>query len=135
MNVKRYIAASLAVFVAGGALSFLVDNVILKSTYDSLKNLWRPDLESKMWIMWVVGFIISFLFAFIFTKGYEGKGVMEGVRFGLLIGLFVSIPMAYGTYVMLAIPYSLALQWFVYGTVEYIIFGIVVALIYRPKTT
>ena len=50
----------------------------------------------------------------------------------LVIGLFTSIPFAYGTYVMIPIPYSLALQWFIFGLLETIVLGIVVALIYRP---
>lgn len=134
MNVKRFIAASLAVFVVGQALGFLIHNVILRATYDSLKSLWRPDMQAKMWIMWLVGFITSFLFTYIFSKGYEGKGIGEGLRFGLVIGLFTSIPMAYDSYVTLPIPYSLALQWFLYGTVATIILGVVAAMIYRPAT-
>jgi hypothetical protein len=63
-----------------------------------------------MWMMWVIGFITSFPFVYIFAKGYEGKGVMEGLRFGFVIGIYVAIPMAYGTYVMIAIPYSMALR-------------------------
>jgi len=132
MNVKRFIAASLAVFVVGQALNFLIHGVLLQATYDSLKQLWRPDMESKMWIMWLVGFITSFLFTYIFAKGYEGKGIAEGIRFGFVIGLFTSMPMAYGSYVTLPIPYRLALQWFLYGTLATMILGIVVASIYRP---
>ena len=135
MNVKRFIAAGLAVFVVGQVLGFLIHQVILRATYDSLKSLWRPDMQSKMWIMWLVGFLTSFLFTYIFTKGYEGKGIAEGLRFGLVIGLFTSIPMAYDSYVTLPIPYSLALQWFIYGTITMIILGVVVALIYRPART
>jgi len=135
VNIKRFVAASLAVFVVSQILEFLVHGVILKATYESLKHLWRPDMESKMWIMYLVGFITSFLFTYIFVKGYEGKGILEGVRFGVIIGLFTSIPMAYGTYVMIAIPYSLALQWFIYGMVETIVMGIVVALVYKPAAS
>jgi len=135
VNIKRFVAASLAVFVVSQILDFLIHGVILKATYESLKQLWRPDMESKMWIMYLVGFITSFLFTYIFVKGYEGKGILEGVRFGVVIGLFTSIPMAYGTYAMIAIPYSLALQWFAYGMVETIVMGIVVALVYKPAAS
>src|SRR5216683_2990035 len=105
MNVKRFIAASLAVYVVSLALGYLIHGVLLRATYDSLKSVWRPDMQSKMWIEWLDGFLVSFLFTYIFTKGYEGKGIMEGVRFGLIAGLFISIPMAYGTYMIIPIPY------------------------------
>ena len=133
MNVKRYLAASIAVYAAYLALGFLIHGVILKPTYDSLKSVWRPDLQSKMWIEWMNGLFTSFLFTYIFTKGYEGKGIMEGLRFGLIVGLFISIPVAYGTYMIIAVPYSLALQWFLYGTAQSIVGGAIVAAVYKPE--
>jgi hypothetical protein len=133
MNVKKFIAASLAVYVVSLALGFLVHGVILRATYDSIKNVWRPDMQSKMWIEWLDGLIVSFLFTYIFIKGYQGRGIMEGLRFGLVIGLFVSIPMAYGTYMIIPIPYYLALQWFFYGTLQAILLGAVAAMVYKPS--
>ena len=135
MNVKRFIVASLAVYVASLALGYLVHGVILRPIYDSLKNVWRPDMQSKMWIEWLNGLIVSFLFTYIFTKGYQGKGIMEGLRFGLVIGLFLSVPAAYGTYMIIPIPYYLALEWFLYGTAQWIILGAVAAAVYKPLAT
>ncbi len=132
MNVKRYLLASLAVFVTGFVLEFLINNVILKATYEQLKHLWRPDMDSLMWLGPIIGVVLSLLLTYIFTKGYEGKGIMEGVRFGVVMGLFMSFPMALGTYMMIAIPGSLAVEWFIFGMIEYIIYGIVVAAIYKP---
>ena len=57
---------------------------------------------------------------------------MEGVRYGLIIGLFFLIPSAFGQYATYPIPFSLAVQWFVYGLIEFIIFGIIAAVIYKP---
>jgi len=132
MNFKRYIAASLTVYVVSRALGFLIHGVILAPTYQSIKGVWRPDMTSKLWIEWVDGFLISFLFTYIFTKGYEGKGIMEGVRFGFIVGLLLSIPIAYGTYMIIPIPYYLALQWFLYGTAQSMVFGAVAAAVYKP---
>lgn len=132
MNVKRFVLASLAVFVAVAILDFLINNFLLMSAYESLKNLWRPDMMSKIWVMYVVGLITSFLLAYIFIKGYEGKGIMEGVRFGILIGLFTGLPMAFGTYIMIPIPLSLALEWFIVSLVEMLVAGMLLAAIYKP---
>jgi hypothetical protein len=49
------------------------------------------------------------LSCFIFTKGYEGNGIGEGVRFGLLIGLFMFIPMAIDQFVVYPITGELAM--------------------------
>lgn len=132
MNVKRYLAASVAVFVVSVALGYLVNGVLLQSTYASIHGVWRPDILSKMWINAVNDFILSFVFVYLFVKGYEGRGILEGVRFGLLMGLVFAIPAAYGTYVIIPIPYYLALEWFLYGMAQTVIIGMVAAAIYKP---
>jgi hypothetical protein len=78
---------------------------------------------------------IAQVFTYIFTKGYQGRGIMEGLRFGLVIGLFVSIPMAYGTYMIIPVPYYLALEWFLYGTAQAILLGAVAAAVYKPSAS
>ncbi|MCX6143731.1 MAG: hypothetical protein NTZ35_10955 [Ignavibacteriales bacterium] len=131
MNKKVWLGFA-AAFVTFEILDLVVNYLILGSTYASLK-VWRPDMNSKMWIFHLVILIGSFFFAFIFSKGYEGKGIWEGVRYGTYIGIWLSVGKAYATYAMIAIPYSLALQWFIYGLIEYIIAGIVLALVFGPK--
>jgi hypothetical protein len=133
MNTKRFVLASLAVCVSAIVLDFIIHGVILKSAYEATKSVWRPDMESKVWIFWLINLIVAFPFTYLFVKGYEGKGIMEGVRFGCIIGIFTSIPMAYGNYVMLPLPYSMAAQWFVFGMIEAVLLGVVVSLVYKPK--
>ena len=131
--MKKVLLGFAAVFVLMNALDFVVHGVILDSAYKATANIWRPDMQSKMWIFTVISLVGAFFFTFIFSKGYEGKGIAEGARYGLYIGIWMSIGMAYGTYGMIAIPYFMALQWFLYGVVEYVIYGIVLALIFGKK--
>jgi hypothetical protein len=131
--MKKVLIGFVVVFVAMIILSFIVDGLILRSTYESVQNVWRPDMQSKMWIYYVLMVVGAFFFSFIFSKGYEGKGILEGVRYGLYIGIWLSINMAYGSYAMIAIPYSLALQWFIYGVIEYVIYGILLAFVFGRK--
>jgi len=130
MKWKAFLTAAGAVYVVAQLVDYLIHGVLLRSAYEALKDLWRPDMASKTWIMVLVTAIWSVLFTLIFIKGYEARGWMEGVRFGLLIGLFTAIPLAYGTYAMLPIPYSLAFQWFVSGLLQCILLGIVAALVW-----
>ncbi len=132
--MKKVLIGFVAVFIAMSACDFLVHGVILDASYKATASLWRPDMDSMMWIYSVIGLIGSFFFSFIFSKGYEGKGIAEGARYGLYIGIWMSAGMAYGTYGMIAIPYSLALQWFLFGVVEYVLYGIILALIFGRKT-
>jgi hypothetical protein len=36
-----------------------------------------------------------FFFVYIYIRGCENKGLIEGVRFGAMIGLFVGVPTSY----------------------------------------
>ncbi|MFQ6078514.1 MAG: hypothetical protein ACE5NJ_05185 [Thermodesulfobacteriota bacterium] len=135
MNTKRFIIASVVVFVVYQVIDYLVNGVILMGTYEALKHIWRPeaDMKSLMWIFYPIGLVVSFLFVYIFIKGYEGKGILEGLRYGIWIGLFVSIPGTFSQYVIYPIPFSLAIQWFIYWMIQFIIIGLVAAAIYKPK--
>ncbi|MFZ1081465.1 MAG: hypothetical protein WAO19_06015 [Candidatus Kryptoniota bacterium] len=134
---KKVWLGFIAVFIVLEILMLLVDGVLLMNTYTSIQGVWRPDMDSKLWIYHVINIFTAFFFSFIFSKGYEKKGIMEGVRYGFYIGVWMSVGMAYGSYAMIAIPYSLALQWFIYGVLEYIIAGAALAMVFkeRPKTT
>ncbi len=135
MNGKRFILASIVVFVVYEITDWIVHSLILSGVYQRLQSLWRPDMMDKMWIMYVTAFIFSFLFVYIFTKGYEGKGVAEGFRYGLYIGLLMNIVGMFNQYAVYPVPLSLTVQWFIYGMIQFIIIGIVTALIYRPKAS
>lgn len=132
MNCKRFLIASLVVFVAFLAVEYVANRVVLMSTYESLQHLWRPDMESKTWIVLPVLLLMSLMFTYIFIKGREGKGIMEGVRYGVVIWLFVAVPMSHSFYIMIDMPYSLALQWCLIGLIEMLVAGILVAAIYKP---
>jgi hypothetical protein len=132
--MKKIVIGFVVTFILLEVLDILVHGVILMSAYQATQNVWRPDMMQKMWILHIVKIVAAFFIAFIFSKGYEGKGMMEGMRFGLYMGVLMSMGMAYGTYAMIAIPYSLALQWFIYGVIEYIIVGIGLALVFGKKS-
>lgn len=131
--MKKVIIGAVAVFVAVSIMDYLIHGLLLQSAYEATKSIWRPDMDSKMWIFSIVSLIGSFFFSFIFSKGYEGKGIAEGARYGLYIGIWMSVGMAYGTYGMVSIPYSMALQWFLYGVVEYVVGGVILAMVFEKK--
>ena len=131
MNVKRFLFASIIVFIVFEALNYLIHGLILAGAYEATMDLWRADMNQTMWIIYLGDLVRAFLFVFIFIKGYENKGWAEGLRYGFWIGLYVSIGMAFGEYAMYPIPLMMAVQWFVYGVIQLIICGIVTALIYK----
>jgi hypothetical protein len=130
---KKVWVGFIAAFLVFAILDTIVNVVLLKGSYESTAQLWRPEAEMKIWLFYVVYAFQAFFLSLIFSKGYEGKGVSEGARYGLYVGLMVAIPMAYGTYGAMPIPYHLALQWFIYGTIEFIVAGCVLAMVFGKQ--
>jgi len=132
MNTKRFLAGGLAIFVIFQICDFIIHGLILGKTYMSMTNVWRADMMSLMWIMYLSSFVFSYLMMFVFIKGYEDRGLMEGVRFGILIGLMTNIMGAFYQYAVYPLPFSLIMQWVGYGFAEFILAGIAAAAIYKP---
>ncbi|MBS4027334.1 MAG: hypothetical protein KGZ58_01750 [Ignavibacteriales bacterium] len=133
---KKFWIAFVAVFVAGQILDFLIHGVLLTSTYAAQPmGVFRPMDQMNNMLLMVVGLIVSFFLTMIYSKNHEGKGMMEGVRFGLFVGFITATPMAYATYATSPITYSLAMQWFLYGMIKTIILGIALSMVYgKPQT-
>ena len=127
----------IVVYIVMVALNFLIHGMLLTEPYQKLVDAgWMRGEESMtMWIYFVTALIVSFFFTLIYSKGHEGKGIGEGFRFGLYTGLFMATPFAYDNYASYNIEYSLALQWFIYTLIEYIILGIVVSMVYGKSST
>ena len=132
---KKFWTGFVVVFVAMEVMMFLIHGVILKSAYEATQSIWRPDMMSLTWVYHVLAIIGAFFFTFVFSRGYEGKGMAEGVRYGLYIGIWMASGMAYGSYAMINIPYPLALQWFIYGIIEYVVYGIILAAIFGKQAS
>ncbi len=135
MNTKRLLMSFVATYIVYQILGYLIHQVWLADTYQSLSAVWRPEAEmmSKMWVMYVSSAFFCFFFCYIFARGYENRGVGEGFRFGVIITLFYTLPVVYDSYVIYPIPYSLVLQWLFSGLVISIILGIVAAMVYKPR--
>jgi hypothetical protein len=131
---RKLIIGFIAVFVVFIILDYLIHSVLLISLYEETEHLWRPAEEMRSWIFFVTGLFFAFFFTLIFSKGYEGRGIMEGFRYGLYVALMVQLPGAYVMYAVMPIPYALALHWFLYGTVQYILLGILLARVYAAST-
>ncbi|MDH3747447.1 MAG: hypothetical protein OER97_04505 [Gammaproteobacteria bacterium] len=132
---KTFWIGWIVVFVVMQGFGYLVHELGLSDTYQSLASVFRPkeEMDSMMWMMMVGGAFSLLVFCYIFTLGHEGKGVMEGVRYGTLMGLFLSIPTSVDSYVIYPLTGELAVIWFVAGVIGIIIAGAVFAAIYKPS--
>jgi len=132
---KAFWIGFVVVFVVLAILDTLTNTVLLSGVYAETASLWRPEADIKLGVIIVSWLFVAFFFTLIFSKGYQGKGILEGVRYGLYITGLVSIPMAYMTYATMPVPYGLTFQWWVYSGITYVIMGSALALIYGKKPT
>jgi len=131
MNKKRIVVSSLIIFVTSLLYNGLVHGVLLKDSYNSIRHILRENMNQMMWLSLLATLVVSFLFVFNFTKWTKGKGVTEGIYYGIffafLIGIFVDV----NQYVMYPLPMSLVVKWFASGLVEFVLCGIIVSLLYK----
>jgi hypothetical protein len=127
--MKRTILAVLAVFVTWSVLDFIIHGLILGSTYAATPALWRPMAEMKTGLMYVTVLVAAAAFVFIYARFITNKGVKTAVLYGLVYGIGAGVPMGYGSYSVMPIPYVMAFVWFLGSVVEATIGGLVAGLI------
>lgn len=136
MNMKKIIITSLVIWAALFVMDLIIHTVLLSGAYAETSHLWRPEAEmwGKMWIMYLGSLALSFFFVFIFAKGYENKGIGEGLRFGVYAFLLVMLPTLLGQYASQPIPFSLISSWLLTGFIEFLVIGVLAAVLYKPAT-
>ena len=130
MNKQRYVISVLVTFVFVFLYDFMVHGFLLKDLYVQTKELWRPEEEYKMFVMTMSQLGFSAVLAYIFTLNYEGKGIGEGIRFGLYIGMLLGI-IEMGKYSYMPIPMVLMLGWVLAALLIGLGSGVVLSLVYK----
>ena len=135
MKNKTFWIGFVAVYILMTAMGYLIHEVMMADIYDALAAIFRPkeQMEGMMWIMILSSAILLFIFCYIFTQGREGTGVMEGVRYGALIGVLLALPTSVDAFVIWPMTEQLAVIWFVSTVVTMMIAGALFSAIYKPS--
>ena len=135
---KKWFLTGLVVAVAYAAMDYLIHHKLLIAVYQANAHLWRTpaDTAEKMWWLWLNYLIFGLLFTCIYSKGYESEkaGGSQGLRYGFLVGIFYWITHMMGSFPFHPWPTTLYKSWFGLGLAEFTILGVLVGLLYRPKT-
>ena len=134
MKGTKLVLATVLGFVVMFLVSGLWYLVIMKGYYnEQFSEVYR--LEHKMsWI--AIGYLIgAFLLAAIYPIGYKsGEPGQEGLRFGILAGLLMALPMGLTIYGVYTIPLAPTVINIIYQVVEKGIGGTVIGLVYEKRT-
>ena len=137
MNFARLALAAIGAFAAYfilGGFSFAVFPSLADEfrkypavyrSQDGMKSVMPAGMAAMFLAMLVLAVIYAMLY-----KG--GPGVIEGARFGALIGVFSICSFVVHNYVNLNIGLKLTIQQAAAYFIEWVVAGIVIGLIYQP---
>jgi hypothetical protein len=135
MNTKRLVVAIIIIYFVSYGLATLYTEVIFADQFDAFNSIMRPEPQSGTYMAaMLLGYLVmTSMFCYIFTKGYENKGLAEGVRYGLLMGILLgSVEWVYG----ISLPLSMTLVVLItlLALIIWVIAGLILAAVYKPKT-
>ena len=137
MNLKKWATATVGGFVSLSATGFLIHHVWLGEFYKAHAAWWRPaaQMESMMPLMFASHLVLAALLTVVYAKGYEpGKGgAGQGFRFGIVVGLLLTLPNCLMHYVIYPYPMSLIVNWLIGGLAEIALAGTVIGALYAPE--
>jgi hypothetical protein len=138
MNYSRIalaaLGATVAYFVAGGLLFGLLP--VLREEFRKYPAVYRTQdgIKAVMPVGMIAMFFSILILAVIYAMTYRnGWGAAEGVRFGVLVGLFSVGAFVLHNYVNLNIGAKITAQQSLAYLLEWAIVGMVIGLIYRPS--
>jgi hypothetical protein len=137
MNLPRVAIAAVVAWVVYLFVSYFVHAVLLADVYLRHRAAMRPEEQANAILP--VGFLfalVGFLaFAYSYAKGYEGgSGLQEGLRFGVIVGILLCAFAKIWEYMVWPVPGTLLAVWMLDLIVEFTLYGMIVGLVYRPKT-
>jgi hypothetical protein len=134
MNYGRITIAAVAGTIVDAVYGFVIYGNVLTSEFARFPGVYRPAADtSYMPILFGGVFLAALAAAYIYAKGYEGgAGPREGVRFGVVLGLFALGYSGLVNYAVLNIDSTLGLYIAIAGFVEWVLVGAVIGTVYKP---
>jgi hypothetical protein len=136
MNYGRIAIASVAATVVYYLYGFVVEGLLIRKDFSPYSAVYRPAdaVLGYMPLGFACTLIATLVIAVMYAKGYEGgSGLLEGARFGLLVGIFVVCTFVGVNYVTLNIGRKLAVELAASALVQWTIVCVVIGLIYKPQ--
>lgn len=105
---------------------------VLVDLYRETPALWRPEADMQQYCTWLWGGIAlsGVMAAYIFFKGHEHAGCREGLRYGIIMTLFVSGCMLVD-YAVLPISMELLQMWILGAAIQFIVGGCLLSGIFK----
>ncbi|MDQ2856891.1 MAG: hypothetical protein M3R68_11215 [Acidobacteriota bacterium] len=131
MNKIRLILTIVVVFVLANFSGFFIHAIWLRQDYMPIAQHYRAEGQEKMTFIVLAYLSFAIGSVLIYARGVENKPVlMQGVRFGLLIFLVLTIPSFFIAYAVQPVPAVLLSKQVLAELVDKILLGVVTAFVY-----
>ncbi len=132
MDTKKMTMAWLGAFVVMFILSIVWHVPLMGEFYaENYAEVNIPEEEFSMLYLMIGYLIFSFMMSYMYPIGFGGgSAIKEGLRFGVMLGIFMSFSKAFIFAAVYKMPLDANLYDAVYHVIELGIGGIVIAKIY-----
>lgn len=135
---KKFFIAWLVLFIAWMAGDFLIHGTFLSQDYQQLARLYRAQADQGAYFPWMLlaHVLMAGAFTWIYALGKEARPWLgQGARYGLAVALLAAVPGYLIYYAVQPLPGEMVAKQIVFSTVLMIVLGIILAWLYRERTT
>lgn len=134
---KRFWISGVVMSIATLMLGFLVHGNLLAGDYQALGGMYRSEAEQMAYFPYMVAahVLMGFAMTWIYRQGIDtSKSVVsQGLRFGLAMALFATIPWYLIYYAVQPLPGALVHKQLLFDGVGMLLLGILVAYL-NPRS-
>lgn len=121
---RHVLISIIAVFAFIFIFEWVFHTVLLESSYQATAALWRSQDEMTARFPWLIAgqFGMAVFITLLYYGFVRDRRLGSGLRFGLVIGLFMASPFLIN-YAVTPYPMSLVISWMAGSVVEFFMVG------------
>lgn len=133
--MKRCIFSILFCFIFVIFFNWFFHGQILAKLYNETPQLWRSakEMQALRWFSWLSGMLLVAVVGYFFAIFYQGRGLGEGVNFGLTVGALIGV-VHFASFAYLPISLNLALAWLFGAMVKGLGLGVILSLVWGDRS-
>ena len=136
---KRFWICGIVMSFAALLWSFLTHALLLQADYDALGAMYRTAADGERHFPWLLlaHALVGFAMTWIFGQGISGERPTptQGLRFGLAMALFSTVPGYLVHYAVQPLPPLLVAKQVALGTLGMLLLGVLVAWLQPRRST
>ncbi len=129
MKAGRFILATFTLLALALVWNGIVHFIILRSQEAGIASLLRSDAADKLWLSLLGTLCMMAVFIGLYQRWRRSGSLKEGLQYGLVFGFLAGVLVDLNQYVLFPVPATLAALWFLFGLMEFSLYGMVLARI------